>query len=112
MVTHRPARLVVVVCALPLALTTGVGIASAETDLSPFINTTCTYSQAEAAINALAPDRGKEFSASPMRQTWLHAFLDAPVEQRQQLIDQAPELTQYTDLVVAMATTCKNYPAG
>ncbi|MGH3676912.1 MAG: hemophore-related protein [Mycobacterium sp.] len=76
------------------------------------INTTCTYSQAEAALNAVAPDGGKEFSASSMMQTWLHAFLDSPAEQRRQLIQQAPELQQYTDVVVAMANTCNNYPVA
>jgi hemophore-related protein len=111
MVKHTPARLVVVVCALAFAWTTGAGTASAEPDLSPFINTTCTYSQAEAALNALSPDGGNEFSATPTSQTWLHAFLDSPVEQRRQLIQQAPQLNQYTALVVAMANTCKNYPA-
>ena len=112
MVKHTQARLVVVVCALALAWTTGAGVASAEPDLSPLISTTCTYSQAEAALNAVSPDGGKEFSASPMMQTWLHAFLDSPVEQRRQLIQQAPELNQYTAIVVAMANTCKNYPAA
>jgi hemophore-related protein len=111
MVKHTPSRLVVVVSALALAWTTGAGIASADPDLSPFINTTCTYSQAEAAINAVSPDGGKEFAASPMTQTWLHAFLDSPVSQRRQLIQQAPQLGQYTAVVVAMANTCKNYPA-
>ena len=101
------------VCALALASTAGAGLASAEPDLSPFINTSCTYSQAEAALNALSPDGGKEFSASPLRQTWLHAFLDGSVEQRQQLIQQeAPALQEYIALLVAMANTCQNYPAA
>jgi hemophore-related protein len=106
-----PARLAVVNCALALAWTTGAGVASADPDLTPFINTTCTYSQAEAALNALSPDGGAEFAATPTTQTWLHAFLDSPVEQRRQLIQQAPALTQYTALVVNMVNTCKNYPA-
>jgi hemophore-related protein len=105
-------RLVVVVCTQALALITGAGVASAEPDLAPFMNTTCTYSQAEAALSALSPDGGKDFQDSPMRQTWLHAFLDSPVEQRRELIQQAPELNQYTALLVAVANTCSNYPAG
>jgi hemophore-related protein len=113
MVKRTPARLVVVVCTLALASTTGAGVASAEPDLSPFINTTCTYSQATAALNALSPDGGNEFSASPTTQTWLHAFVDSPVEQRRQLIQQqAPALAQYTAVLAAMANTCKNYPAA
>jgi hemophore-related protein len=76
------------------------------------MNTTCTFSQAEAALNALSPNDAQQFSASPMTQTWLHAFLDSPVEQRRQLVQQQPALMQYTALVVAMANTCKNYPAA
>ncbi len=113
MVKRTPARLEVVVCALALTWTTGAGIASAEPDLGPLMNTTCTYSQAAAALNALSPDGGQEFNASPERQTWLHAFLDSPLEQRRQLIQQqAPTIAQYTALIVAMANTCNNYPAA
>jgi hemophore-related protein len=111
MVKHLPATLGVAVSALALTSAAGAGVASAQPDLTPFINTTCTYSQAEAAINALAPDGGKEFQASPMTQTWMHAFLDSPVEQRRQLL-QVPEVQQYAGLVAAIADTCKNYPAG
>jgi hemophore-related protein len=105
-------RLVVVVCTQALVWAVGAGVASAEPDLAPFLNTTCTYSQAEAALNALSPDGGVDFHASPMRQTWLHAFLDSPVEQRRQLIREAPDLNQYTPVLIAMANTCSNYPAG
>jgi hemophore-related protein len=111
MVKHSPARLIVGVCALALAWTTGAGIASAQPDLTAFINTTCTYSQAQAAINALSPDGGAEFAASPMTQTWMHAFLDSPVEQRRQLL-QVPEVQPYTDIVAGIGNTCQNYPAG
>jgi hemophore-related protein len=112
MVKHTPAGLAVVVCALALASTAGAGVASAEPDLTPLMTTTCTYSQAVAALNAASPDGGAEYSANPQRQTWLHAFLDSPVEQRRQLVQQqAPLVDQYAALLVAMANTCKNYPA-
>lgn len=112
MVNQALAKLVVTGSALACAWSVGAGIASAETDLGPLINTTCTYSQAEAALKAVSPDGGSGFSAAPMMQTWLHAFLDAPVEERRQLIQQAPMLNEYTDVVVAAANTCKNYPVG
>jgi len=108
-------RLVVAVGALALSWTTGAGVASAEPDLSPLINTTCSYSQAEAALNALSPDAAEEFYAYPMAQTWLRTFLDSPVDQRRQFVQQAqsiPALQQYTALGVAMANTCKKYPAA
>ncbi|ORW96477.1 hypothetical protein AWB92_05855 [Mycobacterium sp. IEC1808] len=113
MAKHSPARLVVVVCAPALAWTTGAGVASADPDLTPLINTNCTYPQAAAALNAASPDGGAEYAASPERQTWLHAFLDSGAEQRRQLIQQqAAAVNQYAGLLVTMANTCKSYPAG
>jgi hemophore-related protein len=112
MVKHMQARLVVAACALASAWTAGAGVAAADPDLGPFMTTTCTYSQAQAALNALSPDDANQFAAAPMSQTWLHAFLDAPVQQRKQLVQQQPAVLQYTPLITAMANTCKNYPAG
>jgi hemophore-related protein len=113
MAKHSPAGLVVVVCASALAWTTGAGVASADPDLTPLLNTTCTYSQAAAALNAASPDGGAEYAASPERQTWLHAFLDSGAEQRRQLIQQqAAAVNQYAAFLLTMANTCKNYPAG
>jgi hemophore-related protein len=111
MVKHITARLVVGSCVVASAWTTGAGVASADPDLNSVIDTTCTYSQAESALKTLSPDDAAAFSDSPMAQTWLHAFLDSPVDQRRQLI-QAPEVGQYTSIILGMANTCKNYPAA
>jgi hypothetical protein len=48
-------RLVIAVGGIALSLTTGAGVASADPDLGPLINTTCTYPQAVAALNAQSP---------------------------------------------------------
>ena len=41
--------------ALALSLSVGGAVASADPDLSPVINTTCTYSQVVSALNAEKP---------------------------------------------------------
>ena len=48
-------RLAVAVGGLALSLTAGAGVASADPDLDPIVNTTCTYPQAVAALNAQNP---------------------------------------------------------
>jgi hypothetical protein len=48
-------RFTVAVGGLALSLTAGAGIASATPDLGPAVNTTCTYDQLVAALNAEDP---------------------------------------------------------
>jgi hemophore-related protein len=105
-------RLGFAVGGLALLLTTGAGVASAEPDLSPLVETTCTYPQAIAALDALSPDASEEFYAYPMAQSWLQTFLDSGVDQRWQLIQTArnvPALQPYTALGLSIAKTCNKY---
>jgi hypothetical protein len=69
-------------------LTTGVGVASAQPDLSPLINTTCGCSQVVAALNAQSPELANQFSAQSA-QSMLRRFLASPVDQRQQIVQRA-----------------------
>lgn len=105
--------LVAVVGGLALSLTAGAGIASAEPDLTPLINTTCSYPQAVAALNAQSPEAAAEFAASTTVQAaWLRSFLAAPASQRQVMIQQVqslPAASQYAGLVLSIAGTCSNY---
>ena len=66
----------------------GMGVASAQPDLSPLIDTTCSYSQIEAALNAQAPDLAQELSSHPQAQTKLKQFLALPIDQRRQAVQQ------------------------
>lgn len=105
-------KLVVAVGGLALALTAGVGVASADPGLDAAINTTCGYSQAVAALNALSPQAATKFNAQPAAQAWLRTFLASPLSQRQQMAQQAesiPGAQQYFGLVEQMASTCSNY---
>jgi hemophore-related protein len=112
MVKHISARLIFAVGILALALASGSGVASADPDFTPLVETTCTYSQAEAALNDLSPDAAAEFYSYPAAQSWLHAFLGASADQRWQMVGTAqkiPALQSYTQLGLSMASTCTKY---
>jgi hemophore-related protein len=97
---------------LALSLGTGAGIASAQPDMNAVVNTTCSYPQVIAALNAHSPDDGAQFTSNPIAVNWLQSFLASPVDQRQQMIQQVqgvPGAQAYTGLVIQVANTCKNF---
>ena len=51
MVKMSSAKLVVAAGVLALSFTTGIAVASADPDLSPLINSTCSYGQVVQALN-------------------------------------------------------------
>ncbi|MDQ2638877.1 MAG: hemophore-related protein, partial [Actinomycetota bacterium] len=55
-------RLAVVVGGVALSLGAGVGVASAAPDLGPAINTTCSYPQLVAALEAQNPQVAAAFN--------------------------------------------------
>jgi hemophore-related protein len=110
------ARLLAAVGVLALSLTPGAGIASADPDLSPIINTTCNYSQVVSAINAQSPPAAAALSASPTAQAALRGFLASSPDQRQQIIEELesksqsqPYYQQYVGAVLQVANTCNNF---
>lgn len=95
-----------------MSLTVGLGIAAAEPDLGPAVNTTCNYSQVVAAMNAQSPAAAAQFNDAPVAQSFLQQFLASPPPQRQQMLQQAqgvPEAAQFVGLVGPIANTCHNY---
>jgi hemophore-related protein len=112
MVTPLSTKLVVALGGLALTLTTGIGVASAQPDLGPLINTRCSYPQVVRALNAQSPELANEFSAQPVAQALLRSFLASPVDQRQHIVQDAqgsPLWGQYAGLAVQLANTCHNY---
>jgi hemophore-related protein len=98
--------------AIALSLTSGGAVASADPDLGPVVNTTCTYPQAVAAMNDQAPAAAQQFSASPLAQSWLRSFLAAPADRRQRMVQQVqslPAFQQYVGVVQQVAGVCSNY---
>jgi hemophore-related protein len=111
MVTLVAIRLAIGVGGLALSLTAGAGVALAD-PLDAAINTTCSYSQAVAALNAQSPAVAQQFNASPAAQAWMRTFFASPVDQRQQMARQAqsvPGAQQYVGLVLEIANTCNNF---
>jgi hemophore-related protein len=105
-------KLVIAIGGIALSLTTGVAVASADPDLGPLINTTCSYPQAVAAMNAQAPGAAQRFSASPVAQAWLRTFLASSTDQRQRMVQQVQSigaLQQYVGVVQQVAGSCSSY---
>ena len=97
---------------LALALSIGAGVASADPDLSPMVNTTCSYPQVMAALNAQDPAAAAQFSASPVATSSLRRFLASPPNQRMAMAQQiagAPGAQQYFALIQQVVATCNNY---
>ena len=101
----------VAVGGLALSLATGIGVASAEPDLAPLVNTTCSYSQAIAALNANSPDAAQAFNGSVLAQFWLRSFLGSSPDQRQHMLQglSASRAQQYLGPALQAAGTCNNY---
>ena len=105
-------RLGVAVGGLTLSLTAGAGIASADRDLSPFVNTTCNYGQVMSALQAADPQAAAQFKSSPEGTSFLRQFLAAPRSQRQQMaqmVASQPGADQGFGLVLQVFSTCNNY---
>ena len=100
------------VAGLAVSLTASLGVASADPDLGPIVNTTCNYSQVMAALSAQNPAAAGKFNSSPIAQSYLRQFLAAPPSQRQAMAQQAmstPGAAQQFGLVQQVAATCNNF---
>jgi hemophore-related protein len=105
-------RFAVAVAGSALLLTAQAGVASADPDLGPIVNTTCSYPQVMAALNAQNPAAAAEFNSSPIAQSYLRQFLAAPPSQRQAMAQEAmstPGAAQEFGLVQQLAASCNNY---
>ena len=105
-------KLVVAVGGLALSLTAGVGIASAGPDVSVIVNSTCSYPQVMAALNAQSPATANQLSANPLAVAWLQQLVASPPDGRTQMVQQAqgvPAIQQYTPLIMQVANSCNNY---
>jgi hemophore-related protein len=112
MVTRSLTRLAAAASGLALSLVAGAGIASADPGLDAAVNTTCSYPQVVAALNAQSPAAAAKFDSSPMAQGWLRSFLASPPDQRAQMAQQAEGMrgaAQYIGLIGQIATTCNNF---
>ncbi|MBB3605890.1 hemophore-related protein [Mycolicibacterium sp. BK556] len=100
---------------LPLAT---AGLASADPVTEALANTTCSYTQVTAALNAEAPALAQQLSRRPDMQANIQQFLAMPIDQRQQQLAQQqamnPQLqamiyAQIGPQITQVANTCMNY---
>ena len=97
---------------LALSLPLVTGVASAQPDFSGVVNTTCSYEQVMAALNAQRPDLAQQFDASPFAQGALRNFLASGPAARQQTVTQlqsSPAAAQYFGPINSIASSCNNY---
>lgn len=97
---------------LALSLAAGTGLASADPDFGPLINTTCTYDQAMAAVHAENPMAAQYLDSSPPNQEFLRVFLNSAPDQRANLIEQVknnPGAAEAFPIIQQMFASCHNY---
>ena len=123
MFTLASSKYLVVAGAVTVAATMGVGVASADPDLGPIINTTCNYAQVTAALNVVSPDMAAKLEQNPRASSRLQSFLAAPVDERQQMAQRAMAMApqfqgamgggidpqQILGELTQVAGTCHNY---
>ena len=105
------AKIFIASSGLVLSLTAGAGMASAQ-DLSPLINTTCTYPQVIAALTAQNPAAASQLTASPTNVSIVQQFLVADPVSRQQMISRLqtlPGADQYIGVLLSVAATCNSF---
>jgi hemophore-related protein len=110
--TSFKTRLVVGMFGAASSLIVGSGIASAAPDIDAIANSTCTYPQVMAALNAQSPGTAKKISSNPMATAWLQQLVASAPDQRRQMIAQYqnfPEVQQYSGVISGVAGTCNNF---
>lgn len=108
----RSTKVVVAIGSIALSMAAGVGVASAQPDLGPLVDTSCSYPQVVAAISAQSPDAVNELNAQPVAQSMLNSFIASPADQRRQIAQQVlatPMGTQYPVDFGQVASTCSTF---
>ena len=98
------------------ALTIGSFLAPALASASPAVdaiaNSTCTYPQVIAAVNAEAPETAAELNSSPLVNMWLQGLMAASPDERRAKIAEVsgyPQMQQYAPVINQVAYSCNNY---
>ncbi|HEX5254946.1 MAG TPA: hemophore-related protein [Mycobacterium sp.] len=103
---------IVAVGGLALASTGGAGVASADPDYGPMINTTCSYDQAMRAVHAENPTAAQYLDESRPNQQFLQQFLASSPDQRLNLlhaIEHTRGAEQAMPILQQMMTDCTRY---
>ncbi|SEH92062.1 hemophore-related protein, Rv0203/Rv1174c family [Mycolicibacterium rutilum] len=105
-------KLVVASGGLALLLGAGAGVASAQPVDDVIVNSTCTYPQAIAALEAQDPKLAQQLQAEPAATGWLKSLIAASPDQRRVMVAQArafPGVQPFIPVITAVANTCQNF---
>lgn len=105
-------KLAVAAAGVAMALSAGTGLASAEPDLGPMVNSPCTYDQAMKAVHAENPMAAQYLDQSPPNQQFLRVFLSSPRDERVNLLNKIkgnPGVDQALPVFTQMMTSCTKY---
>ena len=112
MVELSSTGLVVAVGGLALSLTAGIGLASAEPDLGPMVDSTCNYDQAITALRTENPMAVPYMDKYPANYQFVRVFLNSPRDQRVNLLNQIrnnPGANLALPIFQQMMTNCVKY---
>lgn len=97
---------------LALSLSLGAGIASADPDIDPMVNSTCTYDQWVAALHAQNPGPASAFDSQPQTQAFMQRFLSAPPQRRvsmARMVMNMPGAAENFPVVQQAFSACNSY---
>jgi hemophore-related protein len=105
-------RLVAAAGGLALTFTAGMGTASAEPDITPLLDSTCTYDQVVAAMNQNEPELAGTILNNPLAVGFLHRLIAAGPDERRTMYEQAAaRYPVNAPKILSLASTCQNFPA-
>ena len=105
-------KLAVAVSGLALSLTAGAGMASADPDYGPMVDSTCSFEQAMTAVHTENPTAAQYLDQSPPNVEFLRVFLGSPRDERVNLLNQIKDnegADQALPVFRQMLTNCVNY---
>ena len=76
------------------------------------MNSSCSYPQVMAALNAQSPESAKQIQSNQMANSWLQQLVASPPDGRRAMIAQIqayPQLNSYTGLINSVAASCSNF---
>src|SRR6476620_11571231 len=94
------------------ALIGACGIASGEPNADAIYNSTCTYPQVIAALNAQDPAAANQLTSNPIAVGWLQSFVASNPDGRREMATQiqgSPDFGQYAGLINSVAVSCNNF---
>ncbi len=106
------AKLSAVVGGAALALAAGAGVASAEPDLGPMVDSPCTYDQAITALRTENPMAVQYMDKYPANYEFVRVFLGSSRDQRVNLLNQIknnPGADVAFPVFQQMLTSCVKY---